>query len=217
MTSYMQDISLYLETLGAASNAPIVALGAVEFDAETGQLGNGFHVRVDLASAVKAGAAVAPESVLWWLKQDDETRGPRQPGVPLAQALARFTAWMGHRDRDAYFSVQEAQENTRIWGNSSGVAPLDTVVLREAYLRLGMTPPWLGRNERCFHTLRAELPPVEIDREAGQCGALCGARWQARYLIAAKQALGQVTRLRASMARLTGAMREQKVAGHVSN
>ena len=46
----MKHIMLDLETMSTASNAAIVAIGAVEFEPETGKLGREFYCNVSLAS-----------------------------------------------------------------------------------------------------------------------------------------------------------------------
>jgi DNA polymerase III epsilon subunit-like protein len=47
----MIDVMLDLETMGNGPRAAIVAIGAVEFDPDTGTVGERFYRAVDLATA----------------------------------------------------------------------------------------------------------------------------------------------------------------------
>lgn len=51
----MQDVMLDLETMGTDANAAIIAIGAVEFDIQNGEIGERFYAVIDLESAVAGG------------------------------------------------------------------------------------------------------------------------------------------------------------------
>ena len=51
----MRDVMLDLETMGKCPDAAIIAIGAVEFDVKTPQIGEKFYALVNLESAVLSG------------------------------------------------------------------------------------------------------------------------------------------------------------------
>ena len=56
-------IMLDLETMGTRPDAPIIAIGAVAFDKEG--VHESFYEVLDLAWAVRDGAVMSPETVIW--------------------------------------------------------------------------------------------------------------------------------------------------------
>lgn len=176
----MLDVMIDLETMGTQPDAAIVAIGAVEFDAESGALGGVRYLPVDLASSVATGGTVDPATVVWWTQQDEAVRRElwSTDCQPLTAALAALRVWLQWREND---------RNVRIWGNG---AAFDNVVLRGAYQRIGEPPPWQWRNDRCFRTLRKLLSWVEPPVRTGVPHiALDDALHQARHAIALLQAV----------------------------
>lgn len=170
----MLDVMLDLETMGTQPDAAIVAIGAVEFDAVAGITGRELYLPVPLASSVAAGGTIDADTVLWWLQQADEARRElwSAEGRALPKALADLAAWLVMRP-DAH--------TVRVWGNG---AAFDNVVLRGAYQRLGLPPPWEWRNDRCYRTLRKMLPQVQRTGSSGTAHhALHDARGQAFHAV----------------------------------
>ncbi|EOL9151232.1 3'-5' exoribonuclease, partial [Escherichia coli] len=62
-------LSVDLETMGANTNAPIVVIGAVFFDPETGEIGPVFYIVISLTDAMNTGAVPDGGTIEWWLKQ----------------------------------------------------------------------------------------------------------------------------------------------------
>ncbi|EKI8943299.1 3'-5' exoribonuclease, partial [Escherichia coli] len=67
-------LSVDLETMGANTNAPIVVIGAVFFDPETGEIGPVFYIVISLTDAMNTGAVPDGGTIEWWLKQSSEAR-----------------------------------------------------------------------------------------------------------------------------------------------
>lgn len=168
----MNDIMIDLETMGHGPDAAIVAIGAVAIGRDTRTLGERFYAVVDLASSVEAGGQMDPKTVLWWMRQGADAREAiAEPGEPIADVLARFSAWV------AGMSVAET---ARIWGCG---ADFDNVILASAYRRCGMTPPWSYWNNRCYRTMRAEHTDISQTRTGTKHNALDDAETQARHLL----------------------------------
>jgi exodeoxyribonuclease VIII len=175
----MRDLMIDLETMGTSPTAAIVALGAVFFDTETGQLGDTFYHAISLESSVAAGGVVDMSTVLWWLKQSDAARAELTDElrrVSLREALHAFHSFIN----------REFSGDVRVWGNGSD---FDNVILASAYKSLGLEAPWKFYNNRCYRTLKAFLPLVDVAREGTHHNALHNAVHQARVLCEGDQAL----------------------------
>lgn len=168
----MQDVMVDLETMGNGPQAAIIAIGAVEFDTSTGEIGERFYTVVDLASAVEAGGVMDASTVLWWMQQGDAARAAfARGGEHIAVALQKFAAWMENRWKKA---------DVRVWGNG---AAFDNVILGSAYRRNGTPQPWEFWNDRCYRTMKAQNPTVKMQRNGTHHNAVDDAEAQARHLI----------------------------------
>jgi len=163
---------LDLETMGNGPDAAIVAIGAVEFDLEAGEIGEKFYMVVDLESAIQMGGIMDASTVLWWMQQSDEARNVfTRQGETITKSMLMFSRWLRERgDRS----------DVRVWGN--GVA-FDNVILAGSYRRHNVTPPWSGRNNRCYRTVMKLHPHVKMQRVGVHHNAVDDAENQARHLI----------------------------------
>ncbi len=183
----MKDLMIDLETMGKGDNAAIVSIGACFFDPATNEIGAEFEVAVDLGSSVDAGGQMDADTVLWWLKQDDDTRGKLlRTCLVLPSALQRFNHFLQqHGD----------SENIKVWGNG---ASFDLVILRNAFTHVGSDKyvPWQFFNERDVRTVvdmgRRILnidPKRDVPFEGVRHSALADAVHQAKYVSHIWQAL----------------------------
>lgn len=168
-------VMIDLETMGTRPDAPIVAIGAVKFDAE--RIRDEFYVNVNLKSAVEEGGAkIDPDTVMWWMKQDDEARGALERDcVGVTIALYKFREWLKPHDPEG------------VWGNG---ATFDNVLLGESYRRIGLTAPWPFWADRCYRTVKNLYPDVPLVRSGTHHNAVDDARTQAEHLIAISKAAG---------------------------
>lgn len=173
----MLNVMLDLETMGKGPDAAIVAIGAVKFDPATG-LGDTFYANVDLASSVEHKGVMDASTVMWWMKQSDAARQRLVTPDPvcIADALLRFEDWVNGGPH-----IQRPATDVAMWGNG---AAFDNVILRGAYERLGLEPPWQFRGDRCYRTLKALHPEVPLPPSEGtHHNALDDAVFQARHLL----------------------------------
>lgn len=168
----MNDVMLDLETMSTLPNAAIVAIGAVAFDLRKSELGNVFYSRVSLNSAIESDGHMDPDTVKWWLRQNDKARAEiSQDGPTLEEALSGFKAWL----------EDNTDTNTvRIWGNG---AAFDNVILASAYRSIAMDPPWRFWNDRCYRTIKAMDPTVKSPKIGVSHHALDDARRQAQHML----------------------------------
>lgn len=169
----MLDVMLDLETMGNGPRAAIAAIGAVEFDIPSREIGDLFYAVVDLESAVAAGGVIDASTVCWWMRQSDEARQLfAQGGEHIALALQQFSTWLADRG---------PVDEVRVWGNG---AAFDNVVLGSAYTALSLPQPWRFWNNRCYRTVKSLHPEVKMVRVGTYHLAVDDAESQARHLIA---------------------------------
>ncbi|EHX2160920.1 3'-5' exoribonuclease, partial [Escherichia coli] len=74
-----------LETMGKNPDAPIIAIGAIFFDPQTGDMGPEFSKTIDLDTA---GGVIDRDVIKWWLKQSREAQSAiLTDEIPLDDAL----------------------------------------------------------------------------------------------------------------------------------
>lgn len=130
-------IMIDLETMGQRFDAPVVSIGAVYFDPETGRLGDDFYAAIDITDAFRWGRPDG-STVKWWMQQDALARIAATEGEEeLKSALTRFSAWYTPR--------------SPVWGNG---ATFDISILEYAYGRLGGKQPWAFWDVRDCRTIK---------------------------------------------------------------
>jgi len=166
-----------LETMGTRPSAPIVAIGAVKFDAD--HIHDEFYINVDLGSATKEGLGeIEPETVMWWLGQAEDARKALQENPHrVMTALYLFRDWL------------KPHEIEGMWGNG---ASFDNVILAESYARVHLEPPWPFWLDRCYRTVKKLAPSIPITREGTHHNALDDAKSQALHLIRINNNLGGI-------------------------
>lgn len=171
----MRDLMLDLETMSTSPKAAVVAIGAVMFDLERGELGQTFYTSVDLTSCMRVGCHVDGETIAWWLNQNEQARKAiTTDTTPLSSALIRFAGFVETHGG--------GEEKVRIWGNGSD---FDNVILASAYARVHLNRPWRHYHNRCYRTMRGLYPKLEVPRDENEKHhALADAIYQAQYLIA---------------------------------
>jgi hypothetical protein len=170
------DIMLDLETFSSKNNAMIVSIGAVTFDSVNPQVGFKRRLFYRVIHPKTSVGHIDPETVIWWLGQSEAARmalthdfgeGFGTQRFSLQQALDDFTAFCQSFDKPA------------IWGNGSD---FDNVVLRNSYEHMGMKAPWSFRDNRCYRTLKALRPDIELERMGDAHNALSDAFSQAVHV-----------------------------------
>lgn len=123
-----------LETLGTRHDSAIVQIGVVAFDRDGVDLCTGRRIDVRPGS----NARFTPDSVAWWLRQDDKAREGMaealECGGSLCRALEDLSVWIADHGPDC------------VWAYP---ASFDLFLLTAAYERLGLDVPWCFRAVRC--------------------------------------------------------------------
>src|SRR5258708_35803043 len=88
-------VMLDLETMSTNNNAAITSIGAVRFWLNVKQaeftMDQLFYMNVDLESCFHKKLHIDPQTIKWWMQQDDVARQVLQNGVRLAKALQEIS------------------------------------------------------------------------------------------------------------------------------
>ncbi|TIY99005.1 exonuclease [Escherichia coli] len=170
-----------LETMGKNPDAPIISIGAIFFDPQTGDMGPEFSKTIDLETA---GGVIDRDTIKWWLKQSREAQSAIMTDeIPLDDALLQLREFIDENSGE--FFVQ-------VWGNG---ANFDNVILRRSYERQGIPCPWRYCNDRDVRTIVELGKAIDFDArtaipfEGERHNALDDARHQAKYVSAIWQKL----------------------------
>lgn len=166
-----EHVMLDLETFGTGRDSIILSIGAVRFDPNKKGIIDSFEVHLDPAHAQKIGMAVDVSTVLWWMHADrDDARQEllkhRDTWLDVWAGLDAFRTWFGH-------------ESLPVWGNS---AAFDNEMLKSAFERLNMAPPWKFWHDRCYRTVKNMAPGVDLERVGTYHSAVDDAVSQAMHL-----------------------------------
>ncbi|HBH4371388.1 TPA: 3'-5' exoribonuclease, partial [Escherichia coli] len=168
-----------LETMGTNTNAPIVVIGAVFFDPQTGEIGPVFYIVISLTDAMNTGAVPDGGTIEWWLKQSSEARAAiLTDQVKLKDALSRFRE---------FINEYSDEKLVQVWGNG---ATFDNAILRTSYEHLDIPCPWRYYNDRDVRTIVELGKAIDFDArtaipfEGERHNALDDARYQAKYVSA---------------------------------
>jgi hypothetical protein len=145
LSKNLGHLMIDLETMGARPGCAIVAIGAVEFDIDTGGFGRSFYERVDLQSCLDVGLFVEASTVYWWLQQDEKARQEiAKGGIEIGIALSKLGSFM--LDLDDF----------QIWGNGASFdfGILEAAVFACRYKKV----PWNFRGERDVRTIVSIAP-----------------------------------------------------------
>ncbi len=181
----MTHLMIDLETMGNKPNAPVVSIGAVFFEPSTGELGKEFYRVVSLKSSMDGGAVPDPDTIIWWMQQNQEARKAicDKDAISISAALIKLNTFiLDNTDID----------KVQVWGNG---ATFDNVILRANYEREFLPCIWKFWNDRDVRTI-VELgraiginPRRDIPFEGDRHNALADAKHQAKYVSAIWQRL----------------------------
>ncbi|MCQ1671261.1 3'-5' exoribonuclease [Escherichia coli] len=170
-----------LETMGKNPDAPIISIGAIFFDPQTGDMGPEFSKTIDLETA---GGVIDRDTIKWWLKQSREAQSAIMTDeIPLDDALLQLREFIDENSGEFFVHV---------WGNG---ANFDNTILRRSYERQGIPCPWRYYNDRDVRTIVVLGKAIDFDArtaipfEGERHNALDDARYQAKYVSAIWQKL----------------------------
>lgn len=173
------DIMIDLETLSNKPNGAVVAVGAVFFNPNSGELGEKFEMAIDMADAVRYGQ-VDGDTLKWWFSQSDGARKAITRGRHTAeQVWSKF-----------YDFVLTHGDKVHPWGNGSS---FDITMCQYQFARvLSKGEPWKFWNIQDCRTIKRAADGIVnyTDKLEGVAhSALADAIHQAKYVSAYWQGL----------------------------
>ena len=144
----MNNIMIDIETLSTEFDAVILSIAAVRFDLKTGDRSSeDLYIRIDKQSCADVGLKIDPDTVDWWLNQEDNARKEflrNDDRKELAEALRRLSIFI--------------PKDSKVWSNGS---TFDLIILRSAYKACKLKLPWEFYNERDVRTLSDLIPTIK--------------------------------------------------------
>lgn len=135
----MNNLMIDLETLGTASNAAILSIGAVKFDLLSDRIEHdAFYTAVDIESNFAAGRVASGSTLQWWMQQAPGAQAVfQEKGMPLEQMLIDLKAWLA------------GPIDWVVWAKGPS---FDITMLDNAFQHFGIDVPWKFWNVRCVRT-----------------------------------------------------------------
>lgn len=175
----MFNVMIDLETMGTTPEAAVLSIGAVYFDLNTGELGPDTHIKLDFVSACKD-RMMDPDTVKWWLTQDEEAQKALLRGANVASQADAITTLSGFL----------WASDIVVWGNG---ATFDISILENWFRQRGHFIPWKFYNVRDMRTVVAMAEDIiskdDIPFQGVKHDALDDAKHQARVVSAMWQKL----------------------------
>ena len=174
-----------LETLGQYGNAIITSINAVQFDINTGETGKVFSQPVSIKDSVKSGLKIDPDTMIWWMRQNDEARTKfiedDQKGKPLYESLKDFSWWLKHLPAATTRELIDI-DNVFVWGRCPR---FDMGILSTHYHSFGFHIPWNFRNELCVRTYEFVYPAIKYRtiRDGIEHSGVDDAKYQIKYVV----------------------------------
>ncbi len=172
----IKHVMIDTETLGLAPNSTILQIGAVVFDTE-GVISR-HKWNIEFKDDVQ-NRYIDSSTQKWWSEQSPEAR------ALVFDAPDRHTLDIALAELAVLFD-----KDTRVWCNG---ANFDEPLLADAYGQYGMRKPWAYKNVRCFRTLRALAPDLNVEYPAlVKHDALDDALWQTEVILQIVNQMGIV-------------------------
>lgn len=180
------------ETLGLGEKAVLLALGACTFDPATGDISAEFYSAID--PRTQQGRDISPDTVVWWLKQDQAARDKITQAVALADMLEHGIPEVTPEDeiddlyKNAAHSIQAVArafiawfdtlgDDVQVWANGA----VDHNWMQSMMEYCGYKNPVEFWNQRDYRTLKGLFPTVKADDYGVAHNALDDAIKQAKH------------------------------------
>lgn len=167
-----KDTMIDLETLGVKAHAPILSIGACNFDIMTGTISSTFYFAIGWEQALhnQAGRIYTQDTIDWWEKQSEEAQqAVKRTHGTLTDALGQLSIFLNGDEH--------------VWGNGS---TFDITILEHAYDQLSIETPWKYwkvRDVRTVVDISSDVFNKDMMKFGGvQHNALDDAIHQAKYV-----------------------------------
>lgn len=151
------DISLDLETLDNSPRSLILSIGLCAFDRFDPERGL-YKTEIPVAIVPQLlWRKINPDTVRWWLKQDDEAKDAIWKLQKGARSLRGAIANLSR-----LINTINTHGGVRVWGNG---ASFDNAILEDVYKNtLRKNVPWAFWDNRCLRTLADDYQILTGDK-----------------------------------------------------
>lgn len=144
----MNHVMIDIETPGIKPYSVILSIGAVMFNLDTGETGEGFYDTIDKDSCERVGLKTDESTLDWWSYRPEEIRKEAFSGrSDIFSCLVELSSFFKKLKTVPVF----------VWANSPS---FDCSLLRNAHELCDLPVPWSFRSERDFRTV-LWITPVE--------------------------------------------------------
>jgi hypothetical protein len=194
------SLMIDFETLSLKENAVLLALGACTFDPATGEIGAEFYANID--PRTQHGRDISPDTVIWWLQQDEAARSKITDAVKLADTLeggipeVMPEAEVDDLYKNAAHSIQSVArgfiawfdtlgDDVQVWANGA----VDHNWMQSMMEYCGYKNPVKFWNQRDYRTLKGLFPTITAEFSGVKHNALDDAIHQAKHAVKLLQAM----------------------------
>lgn len=176
------NVMIDLETLSTHKNAAIIEIGAVEFNKNTGEIGETLDIVINPNDWCNNDRHVDGETIQWWFKQDSKTR----KRFITKQNYIEYCTLKLALQKLRYFIIDcdtvDDDKNVVVWGNGSS---FDIAILESAYEHVGIQIPWKYWSVNDVRTIVDLNPKIKENTkfEKGiRHNAISDCQYQIKYL-----------------------------------
>lgn len=179
-----KEAMIDIETMGANPNAPILSIGVVACNLDTGAQDKGLVLNIDFRSAFY-NRTPDPDTIEWWLGQSKEAQEAliKRETVTIVEALKQVAAYIDEHLPGKTTSPNGAFKDRVIWANDPD---FDLTILSTAMKQFHIQVPWPFWAGRSCRTLCAVVDGVmrrsNFPREGTHHSALDDCRYQIEYI-----------------------------------
>ena len=182
----MYDLMIDIETLATDSNALVCSISAIQFNLDTGQIGEKFEIGLNWDEQISKGAVVDMGTVRWWLSQDKQAQNSllSLSCSNVNNALNDFNRWLADTFKSSF-------SNIRLWGNG---ATFDNVIVENLFKRHNVEFFIRFWNHRDVRTL-VDVSNIDLRTfifEGIKHNGLDDCKHQIKYCVAAKKLIKEV-------------------------
>lgn len=173
-----------LETLGTEADCPVIAIGAVFFDADG--VRDEFYEVLNVEEQIDAGRKASGSTIKWWMGQSDAAKKVFKDGArDTHDGISRFLEFCKR------YPVKELKP----WGNGSN---FDITIIEHLIKDCEEASPWIFWNIRDLRTFKEDLEiftgKTKVEKKGVNHNALDDARSQAQFVIEGWKVMNQAAK-----------------------
>lgn len=157
------NVMIDIETLSTCLNAVIIEISAVEFNKDSGDIGEIFHKKISSGSWMKQNRDINVSTIKWWMSQSEEARenfcSDKDSCFDLESALYLLSKFINECD-NYFYDGKNDKRSVTVWGNGS---IFDIGILQHAYETAGIQVPWKFWAVNDVRTIVALNPSVKYN------------------------------------------------------